>query len=303
MRIGIIGIGSIAKKAYLPVLSVRAGIDLIPCTRNPENLKEVMAKYHLNEGYTEIEDLIASKLDAVYVTSATEAHHAMVKRFLEAGIPVHVDKPITMDFEKSFELLLLSEKLNVPLMVGFNRRFVPLIKKVRELGVPNHVIYQKNRNLRPDPTRRFVVEDFIHVIDTTRFLLQADIENLGVFPRFNDGLLSAVTVLLITNVNHGICIMDYENGVSEESIEVFNSYEKTVIRDLTFMESYKEGVFALEPQRDWDPTLLKRGFEDMTTAYLDAIENKLPMPIDLRDALRTHEICEKIVETIDSMTR
>jgi len=303
MRIGIIGIGDIAKKAYLPVLSVRAGIDLIPCTRNPENLKIILNKYHLNEGYTDIEDLIASKLDAVYVTSATEAHHTMVKRFLEAGIPVHVDKPITMDFEKSFELLLLSEKVNVPLMVGFNRRFAPLIKKVRELGIPNHAIYQKNRNLRPDPTRRFIVEDFIHVIDTTRFLLQADIENLGVFPRFNDGLLSAVTVLLITNVNHGICVMDYENGVNEESIEIFNSYEKTIIRDLTFMESYKEGVFVREPQRDWDPTLLKRGFEDMTTAYLDAIENKKPMPIDLRDALRSHEICEKIVETIDSMTR
>lgn len=34
MRIGIIGLGDIAQKAYLPVLSKKEGIELVLCTRN-----------------------------------------------------------------------------------------------------------------------------------------------------------------------------------------------------------------------------------------------------------------------------
>ena len=39
MRIGIIGLGDIAQKAYLPVLNEKEGIELVLCTRNKEKLE------------------------------------------------------------------------------------------------------------------------------------------------------------------------------------------------------------------------------------------------------------------------
>ena len=79
MRIGIVGIGDIAKKAYLPVLSNMRDIQIVPCTRNQETLDNVMSMYHLSEGYTDLDDLIKCGVDAIYVTSKTEVHYEMAK--------------------------------------------------------------------------------------------------------------------------------------------------------------------------------------------------------------------------------
>ena len=39
MRIGVIGLGNICEKAYLPVITAIEDVELIFCTRNEEKLK------------------------------------------------------------------------------------------------------------------------------------------------------------------------------------------------------------------------------------------------------------------------
>jgi len=46
MRVGIIGLGSIAKKAYLPVLTAMPGVTPVLVSRNPRTLTEVAAGAH-----------------------------------------------------------------------------------------------------------------------------------------------------------------------------------------------------------------------------------------------------------------
>ncbi len=59
MRVGIVGIGDIAKKAYLPILSNLNDVLIVPCTRNSETLNNVMKQYHLSEGYSSLDDLFS----------------------------------------------------------------------------------------------------------------------------------------------------------------------------------------------------------------------------------------------------
>ena len=66
MRIGVLGIGDIARKAYLPVLANVKDVLIIPCTRNADTLKEVMESYHLTEGYTDVDAFLRQPLDGVY---------------------------------------------------------------------------------------------------------------------------------------------------------------------------------------------------------------------------------------------
>ena len=47
MKIGIVGIGDICRKAYLPVISAHRGIELVLCTRNRETLAEVSEQYRI----------------------------------------------------------------------------------------------------------------------------------------------------------------------------------------------------------------------------------------------------------------
>ncbi|NTW91267.1 MAG: Gfo/Idh/MocA family oxidoreductase, partial [Erysipelotrichaceae bacterium] len=161
MRIGIVGIGDIAKKAYLPILSNVRDIVIVPCTRNQDTLNEVLKDYHLSEGYTNLDDLINSGVDAIYVTSKTDVHYEMAKKILDAKIPCHLDKPISMNLKESEELVRIAKENNTLFMIGFNRRFVPYIQEVMSYGKPDLVVYQKNRDLYPDNIRRFIVEDFV----------------------------------------------------------------------------------------------------------------------------------------------
>ena len=50
MKIGLCGIGDIAQKGYLPILTQREDVELFVCTRNELTLSKVMRHYHLAHG-------------------------------------------------------------------------------------------------------------------------------------------------------------------------------------------------------------------------------------------------------------
>ena len=298
MRIGIVGLGSIAKKAYLPVLTQRSDVELILCTRNDETLNELKAQYHLNESVHTIEELIELKPAAIFVSAKTEAHFELSKKVLEAHIPLYLDKPISMEMAEVKALSDLAHKNNVLFMTGFNRRFVPLVKQVHDLGVPDLVIYQKNRNLKSDTVKRFIMEDYVHVIDTARYLLQREITEIRVQAKLEKDLLAHVIVHLITDVNSAICITNYQNGCTEEIIDVMHPYYKSVIKNLAELEWYEKDEKHVALPIDWQATLKKRGFEDLIESFMNALKkNEISISID--DAYRTHEICNYIKEEIE----
>ncbi|WP_336989807.1 NAD(P)-binding domain-containing protein [Bacillus infantis] len=70
MKIGIIGLGDIAKKAYLPVLSEQEKIELVLCTRNAETLNLLADKYRIRETAGTVEELIAAGAEAAIVSTA-----------------------------------------------------------------------------------------------------------------------------------------------------------------------------------------------------------------------------------------
>lgn len=300
MRIGIIGIGDIGKKAYIPLLTQRKDTELILCTRKDEVLREVMDQYHLSQGVHTLEELIELKPVAIFITSATQAHFKMAQQCLEAGISVHLDKPMSLHYEESQLLTQLAQQNKVFLGVGFNRRFVPLIKRTHDIGVPDLVVYQKNRSLGADEVRRFIVEDYIHVIDTSRYLLQNEISEVRVQAKKEGSKLLNVVVHLITPVNSALCIMNYQNGCTEEVIEVMHPYKKTVIKNLASYEVYEQGTHQIELPNDWVSTLKKRGFVEMIQAFYDQLEGKESLCVHAQDALKTHELVERIVKTIEA---
>lgn len=49
MKIGIIGLGDIAQKAYLPVITQLPNIELVFCTRNANALESLAKQYRISE--------------------------------------------------------------------------------------------------------------------------------------------------------------------------------------------------------------------------------------------------------------
>jgi len=300
MKVGIIGLGDIAKKAYLPVLSEKIGIDLALCTRNGEILDDLSEKYRIPQKAQTVEELIELNVDAAFISTATDAHFSIAEKLLRNDIHVYIDKPISMDFSETKKIVALAERRGKIVMVGFNRRFIPMVEQLKNKGRANLILMQKNRFAAPDYVRRFVVEDFIHVVDTLRFLMDTEVLDVKVEFNRHDGMLNHLVIQLIGKDCIAIGIMNRNGGATEEIIEYTTSHHKYVVNSLVETTHYHNKQISIEKFGDWEPTLYKRGFYQIIDHFIDCIQHhKQPNPA-IGDSLITHEICERIVLAIQA---
>ncbi|MBV7504504.1 Gfo/Idh/MocA family oxidoreductase [Bacillus sp. sid0103] len=300
MKIGVIGLGDIAKKAYLPVLAEKEDIQLVLCTRNEETLDILTKKYRIEEKAQTVKDLIKKEIDAAIVSTATEAHFEIAEKLLRSGINVYIDKPISMNFHETQRIVNLAKESGKIAMVGFNRRFIPKVKELKDHGKANLIIMQKNRFAAPDYIRRFVVEDFIHVVDTLRFLMDTKVTDIKVEYLRNGKMLDHLVIQLLGEGCTAIGVMNRNGGVTEEIIEYMTGHHKYVVNSLVETTHFHNKEIRISKFGDWEPTLYKRGFYQLIDHFINCIQtNTIPNP-SIDDSLITHEICEKIVKYIDS---
>ncbi|GAA3935035.1 Gfo/Idh/MocA family oxidoreductase [Streptomyces gulbargensis] len=293
MKVGCIGLGDIAQKAYLPVLATLPGVELHLQTRTPATLDRVADSLHLpaTRRHRDLDSLLSAGLDAAFVHAPTAVHAEIAGRLLEAGVPTYVDKPLAYDYADSERIVDLAEKRAVSLAVGFNRRLAPAYAQC--LDHPRDLILlQKNRIGLPEDPRTLVLDDFIHVVDTLRFLLPGEVEHTDVRARVRDGLMHHVVLQLSGDGFTALGVMNRMNGSTEEILEVSGQDTKRQVVNLSDVVDHK-GQPTVRRRGDWVPVARQRGIEQAVLAFLDAVrEDRL---LDARDALLTHELCERIV--------
>ncbi|MFE7288276.1 Gfo/Idh/MocA family protein [Streptomyces noursei] len=300
MKVGCIGLGDIARKAYLPVLGARPGIELHLQTRNPAALQQAGDAYRLSASHlhTDLDSLLAVSPDAVFVHAATVAHPEIVTRLIEAGVPTYVDKPIAYDLADTRRIVALADQRGVSLAVGFNRRHAPGYAQCRE-HPRELILMQKNRTGLPEDPRTLVLDDFIHVVDTLRFLAPGEIDHVDVRARVRDGLMDQVVLQLSGDgrlPGHdgftAIGIMNRRSGSAEERLEVSGGDTKREVVNLAEVIDHK-GQPTVRRRGDWEPVARQRGIEQVVLAFLDAV--RAGETVSAADALKTHELCEHIV--------
>lgn len=298
MRIGIIGLGDIAQKAYLPVLATRSDISPRLLTRNREVLDRIGDTYRIEHRYSVLTDLLDAGIDAAFVHTATPAHATMVEALLRAGVHVYVDKPLDYHLGTAQRLVELADQQQRTLMVGFNRRYAPAYVALRDLPA-EIVVMQKNRHNLTDALRTVVFDDFIHAVDTLRFLLPGPAEHIDIRPNVRDGLLRHVVVQLSGLGFTSLGIMSRDSGSAEESLEVVGEGRKRRVVNLDEVIEYGEGGEVHTRCPDWTPVTSRRGIEQICTHFLDSVrEGRV---LSARDALTTHALCEDIVHAAESL--
>ncbi|QGV81762.1 Gfo/Idh/MocA family protein [Streptomyces ficellus] len=293
MKIGCIGLGDIAQKAYLPVLATVPGAELHLQTRTPATLARVADTYHLPAGrrHADLDSLLAAGLDAAFVHAPTSVHAEIVTRLLDAGVPTYVDKPLAYELDESRRLVERAERDGVSLAVGFNRRLAPGYAQCRD-HPRDLILMQKNRIGLPEDPRTLVLDDFIHVVDTLRFLLPGPVEHTDVRARMRDGLLHHVVLQLSGDGFTAIGMMNRMNGSTEEILEVSGQETKRQVLNLADVVDHK-GQPSVRRRGDWVPVARQRGIEQTVHAFLDAV--RAGKTLSARDALATHELCERVV--------
>ena len=279
-------------------MSSREDIELHLYTRNQEKLAQIGQRYRFANLHQTLDALLHSGIRGAFVHGATDAHPELVEQLLRHGIHVYVDKPVTYHYASTRRLVELAKQQHLILMAGFNRRYAPAYRKLKELEAPNMVLMQKNRANQPADVRTFIFDDFIHVVDTLRYLFPYPVEELRVSGRIEAGLLHHVTVQFLAKGATAIGLMNRDSGTSEERVEVMSATEKriaTQVSELVIRNGVNETKLG---GSDWEPTLHKRGFEQIIAEFIGAVRTGEAPENLTEDNLLTHEICERIVEEL-----
>lgn len=297
MKIVVVGLGDVAKKAYLPVYAGLEGVDVHLVSRDAEKAKQLVRKYRFSGHFQTLADVPLEEIDGVLIHSTTSAHAEQVSYVLEHGVPVFIDKPVTFTLEETERLVRLAKDRDVELVTGFNRRFATATAVLNEVTDPNLVLIQKNRTYQPATLREFIIEDFVHVVDTLRYLTNlAPVEDLSVRTRYDGETLKQLQINFTAGGTEAVGIMNRDNGCTEEVMEVMSSRVKRVSRDVERVYDFtRDGMLerALNP---WESNLTRRGFTTMIDEFIKLLNGEPNESVLAADSMITHALCERILE-------
>lgn len=136
-------------------------------------------KDHGYDTHDEHRSLIG-KVDAVSIAVPTYAHHAIAKDFLENGVDVLLEKPITRTLEEADELIELAEANGAILQVGFVERFNPAITALADFL--EHPLFIEAHRLHPFFERGtdvdVIVDLMIHDLDIILHFVASPVKNV-----------------------------------------------------------------------------------------------------------------------------
>jgi predicted dehydrogenase/threonine dehydrogenase-like Zn-dependent dehydrogenase len=131
---GFIGAGNYASSMLLPNLAGMAGVRLAHvATTRSLSAANAQRRFGFTIASTEADAVLGDEsLDAIFIVTRHHTHADLVCRALETGKAVFVEKPLALTRDELDRIVDVAGKTgNDRLMVGFNRRFAPLLVQVK----------------------------------------------------------------------------------------------------------------------------------------------------------------------------
>lgn len=248
-QMGIIGAGNFTSATMIPALmKVKARIRYIASAQGL-SAKILAKKSGALKATSDYKKILADKeVDLVMITTRHNLHAPMVLETLQAGKSVFVEKPLCLNEQQLQEIANAYEEVSgkgVTLTVGFNRRFSPFARKMKQLsgqGTKN-IIATMNAGFIPSDVWVHdletgggrIIGEACHFIDLCSYLADSKVvsvcmNSMGISPSENTD--NASIMLRYENGSNAV-INYFANGskaYSKERIEVY-SQEKTLVLD------------------------------------------------------------------------
>lgn len=182
VRVALIGAGAMANSVHYPSLAEFDDVEMVGlCDLIEEKLHATADKFGIERRFTDYRQMIEqTQPDAAYVLMPPHHLFDIVVWLLQRGIHVFIEKPPGVTLEQIRQMAHWAEQNNCLTMVGFNRRFIPLLRycrdKVRAEGayVQQAVatFYKDHRSGGPyyGGAVDILTCDCIHAVDALRFM-------------------------------------------------------------------------------------------------------------------------------------
>ncbi|MBV1948482.1 Gfo/Idh/MocA family oxidoreductase [Streptomyces sp. BV129] len=122
MRIGILGLGRIGA-FHAETLSALDAVTSLVVADPVANAAKAAAERYGAQVADSPEALLEAGVDGLVIAAATDAHPALIRAGVAAGVPVFCEKPVARTIAEGVAVLDAVRDSGVPVQIGFNRRF------------------------------------------------------------------------------------------------------------------------------------------------------------------------------------
>jgi virulence factor len=302
-RVGLVGCGSIAENAHLPILTAMENVELVGVVaKHITSARFAKDRYAIGHAVEDVGRLIDLGLDCAFVLSPKELHCEHSIALLQAGVDVFCEKPMGCSLTEMERMVEASEKSGKALMIGFNRRYAPTYRLAKEAYgplSPDVIIAQKNR---PASEYRATLENAIHMVDLLRYFC-GECDQVQAIAKFTDPYYETLTTaqLRFENGTVGMLVADRASGQWTETFQM-HGHNKSVIVDcpdtVTVVDHQESHTRNMTPlAMGWAQVADKMGFRAEDEHFLTCLETKSEMLTNAADSFKTHELMHRILKT------
>ncbi|GHT72709.1 inositol 2-dehydrogenase [Bacteroidia bacterium] len=309
LKIGVIGAGRIGKVHVATLAQSVPDAEVVALAdSNIAAAKELAAKFGIPDVSDKHSDVINHKeVQAVVICSPTNTHARYIVEAARAGKHIFCEKPVDLSPEVISNAIKEVEKAGVKLMVGFNRRFDPNFKKVREMvlagkiGDPN-ILKITSRDPGPPPAEYIAVSGgmfldmTIHDFDMARYIVGSEVTEVYVKaavlvdPAIGKAGDVDTAIITLTFANGTIGVIDNSRKAVygyDQRLEIFGN-KGMVSADNNYPDNHvyytSDGVHGSLPLNFFMDRYLE-AYSNELKAFCEAVVNNKPVPVGGQDGL------------------
>jgi len=288
LRVGVIGLGNIARWVHLPHVRKHPKLSLRGvCTHKGYAAKHLGIRFGSNYCSTNYRQIIEDPdIDLVMICTRNNLHASMAMEALKAGKHVFLEKPMAMTQEDCITLIQIVRRSGKGFIVNFNRRYSPMYKEVKANFMNKGPKLISIRVNSPDMTNSYWMMDPIegggavlgegcHFFDLMAWL--TDSEPVSIFAR-NLALPQNKTM----SQNNLACTISFQDGsvgafvygtighpsFRSERVEISAGGTTAVIDDFTRLWMWDSSLFKRKKKRH---LRADKGYYQLLDTFVDGV--------------------------------
>jgi predicted dehydrogenase/threonine dehydrogenase-like Zn-dependent dehydrogenase len=263
VNVGLLGAGAFATGTLLPAMKQVHGVKLVGvATSTGAHSRQAADKFGFRFSATDEREILNHPdIKTVVIATRHHLHACQVLAALATGKNVFCEKPLCLTEDELAQIVRansgVSHGQKPALMVGFNRRFAPMAKQMRDfLDIPEPLAMHYRVNAGPLPPDHWindpeigggrVLGEVCHFVDLLSFLCNSEPMEVGARPLVSSGQRndsSALISLRFENGSEGTIhyLVNGDRSFSKERVEVFGGRAVAVLEDFRRLETVRFG--------------------------------------------------------------
>jgi myo-inositol 2-dehydrogenase / D-chiro-inositol 1-dehydrogenase len=313
MRIGLAGAGRIGA-FHASTLAALDDVEQVVLTDAIPSAAARLAEAHGYEFSPDLDDLL-SRVDGVVIATSTAGHAPSLRSALAAKVPTFCEKPVAAGLAETIELVELVGNSDVPVQVGFQRRFDAGYRRAHDAVVSGelgflHTVRVNTHDQSPPPATYIATSGglfrdcSIHDFDVLRFVTGREVASVyavgankgaSFFTDAGDVDTCAAVLTLDDGTLVTASATRYNGGGHDVRMELMGS-EGTLgvgYDDSLALRSAEPDVdYPRGPQKWSFMERFQPAYRTELTAFCDVVAGRSESPCTVSDALEAFRVAD-----------